>query len=147
MSVLSDLLEKLRRVEALHSRTDVAGEKQAAAAAMEAIRRRLERMTAEENPIVFKFTMENSYSRALLVALFRRYGITPFRNPGQRRTTVMARVPQKFVDETLWPEFLELSETLQQHLQEVTDRLIREAIWADTSEVTVCEEPKRIGNA
>ena len=36
---LDDLLETLRRIEALHARTDVPGERQAAAVALDAMRR------------------------------------------------------------------------------------------------------------
>ena len=51
MSDFEDLLERLRRVEALHARTDVAGERDAAAAAMCAIRAQVARMEVEEPPI------------------------------------------------------------------------------------------------
>jgi hypothetical protein len=144
MNDFRELLERLRRVEALHARTDVAGEKQAAAAAMDAIRQRLERMQSLDPPVEYKFTMANEYNRRLLVALFRRYGIEPFRYHGQRYTTVMARVPKRFVDETLWPEYLEISQMLESYLSDITSRVIREAIWEDASEAAVCEAPKGI---
>jgi tRNA nucleotidyltransferase (CCA-adding enzyme) len=46
----------------------------------------------------------------------------------------MVRVPKSFVDDTLWPEFLELSEVLQQYLEDITRRVISEGIHADASE-------------
>ena len=52
----------------------------------------------------------------------------------QRRNTVMVRVPRTFVDETLWPEFLELSAVLQTYLDEVTERVITRAIHEDDGE-------------
>lgn len=36
----------------------------------------------------------------------------------------MARISKRFVDETLWPEFEEISETLRGHLDSVTERQV-----------------------
>jgi len=131
---LDELLETLRRIEALHARTDVLGERQAAAAALDAMRARLARLVQQDPPVEYKFTMADDWSRRLFTALLRRYGIQPYRYRGQRYTTVMARVSKSFVDETLWPEFLELSDVLTKYLSEVTDRVIRQAIYEDSSE-------------
>jgi hypothetical protein len=49
----------------------------------------------------------------------------------------MARVPRSFVDETLWPEFIELSEVLKKYLDEVTERVIAQGIHADNAEEEV----------
>ena len=89
---LDELLETLRRIEALHARTDVPGERQAAAAALEVMRARLARLVQQDPPVEFRFTMSDDWSRRLFTALLRRYGIQPYRYGGQRRTTVMARV-------------------------------------------------------
>jgi hypothetical protein len=58
----------------------------------------------------------------------RRYGIQPYRYSRQRRTTVMARLSSSFVNETLWPEFLELQETLAGYFDALTDRVIEQAL-------------------
>ncbi len=68
------------------------------------------------------------------MALCRRYGVTPYREPGRRYSTVLVRAPKTFQARTLWPGFLALSEELDAHLQELTDRVIREAINEDVSE-------------
>ena len=54
--------------------------------------------------------------------------------------TSMARVSVKFVDETLWPEFLEISKTLELYLSEVTDRVVSQVIHQDSSEAEVVEK-------
>ncbi len=144
MNDFQQLLEKLRRVEALHARTDLAGERNAAANAMEALRAQMARREEEEPLVEFKFSMVDSWSRRLFTALLRRSGIEPFRYRGQRRTTVMARATQSFVDETLWPEFVELSEVLREYLSDVTDRVIQEAIFQDSSEASEREKPAAI---
>jgi hypothetical protein len=46
----------------------------------------------------------------------------------------MARVPNSFVAETLWPEFQELAAALASHLDQITDDIIKAGISSDTSE-------------
>ena len=46
----------------------------------------------------------------------------------------MLRVPKRFVDQVLWPEFQELNAALMHYLNEVTTRVIREEVHRDTSE-------------
>jgi hypothetical protein len=144
MNDIDGLLERLRRVEALHARTDVAGERDAAAYAMEAIRAKLARYSQQDPPVEYKFSLQDNWSRQLFTALLRRYGLEPFRYRGQRHTTVMVRVSKSFVDETLWPEFVELDDLLQQYLSEVTERVIREAIFEDSSEASERIKPPGI---
>ena len=50
------------------------------------------------------------------------------------RATLQVRAPQTFHDRTLWPEFLALSKELEEHLDELTNRVIREAIHDDVTE-------------
>ena len=38
------------------------------------------------------------------------------------------------VDQTLWPVFLDLSEALVSHLDEITTRIIQQAVYSDSSE-------------
>ena len=128
------LIEKLRRIEALFSGATTAGERTAAELAAQRIRDRLGEIQELDPPVEYRFTMGNMYSRRLFTALLRRYGLNPYRYRGQRYTTVMVRVPQSFVDETLWPEFEELDKTLTEYLNDVTDRVIRESVHADNSE-------------
>jgi hypothetical protein len=57
----------------------------------------------------------------------------------------MLRAPKSFQDKTLWPEYQALSEELNAHLDELTTRVIREAIDDDVSEASD-EVPKSLGN-
>ena len=131
------LLETLRKVEALYAGTTFAGEREAAAEAIDRIRARLRDVQKSDPPLEFKFTLNNAWSHKLFMALLRRYGITPYRYHGQRRTTVMARVPRSFVDESLWPQFQETNNVLQSYLNDITDRVIAEGICADSSDAEV----------
>jgi hypothetical protein len=131
------LIQKLRRVENLYAGAATPGERDAAANAAERIRRRLEEWQHRDPAIVYKFGLNHVWSRRLLLALLRRYGIQPYRYSGQRHTTVMARVSRRFVEETLWPEFQELDKVLHEYLSEATERVICEGLEADSSEAEV----------
>jgi hypothetical protein len=79
-----------------------------------------------------------------MVALLRRYDLKPYRYPRQRHTTVMVRVSERFVNETLWPEFQQLSGTLRSYLMDVTTRVVAQVIHRDTSEAREEAEPKQL---
>ena len=137
------LIEKLLRIETLFARAGTDGEKAAAAGAAERIRRRLEEVAKLDPPIEYRFTVADGWSRKLLLALLRRYGVRPYRYRNQRRTTVMARVSRQFVDETLWPEFEEFSRVLQAHLADVTDRIIGQAVSPESQDEEVRVDESR----
>jgi len=133
------LIEKLRLVEALFEGAGTAGEREAAASALDRLQRRLEEVQETDPPMEYRFTLADMWSRRLFVALLRRYGIRPYRYYRQRYTTVMAKVPQRFVDETLWPEYTELNKVLCTYLEETTARVIRHGVHEDSSEAEVMQ--------
>jgi len=138
------LIYKLRLIESLFAGATTAGEKVAAEQAKDRILERLKQWVKTDPPIEYRFTMADMWSRKVFVALLRRYGIHPYRYSGQRYTTVMANVSRGFVNETLWPEFEEISETLQTYLSDVTDRVVHQVIHQDHSEAEVVEKPKQL---
>lgn len=137
------LVEKLQRIERLFAGAKTDGERSAAAHALDRIRERLAAVEKVDPPIEYRFALADSWSRRLMVALLRRYGIKPYRYRRQRHTTVMARVPKSFVDQTLWPEFQELDDMLCSYLNDVTDRVISEGIYSDHSEAEVVDDSTR----
>jgi hypothetical protein len=140
------LLEKLRKIEALHAGTRIDGEREAARRAAERIRARLAELRSREREEVRVYSLTDPWKRKLFVALCRRYGLKPFREPGRRYSTVLVRAPDTFQVRTLWPEFLALSEELHAHLEELTERVIREAIDEDVSEPSETCTPKALGD-
>ena len=128
-------------VEALHAGAGTPGEREAASAARDRIRARLEKLKVEDPPVEYTFSLTDGWSRRLFLALMRRYGLKPYRYPRQRRTTVRAKVPIRFVDEVLWPQYLQLSKLLHDYLSEATDRVIALALQADASEAEETPEP------
>ena len=131
------LIEKLHRVEALFEGAGTDGEREAAGHALGRLRRRLKDVQESDPAIEYRFTLADMWSRRLFVALLRRYGLRPYRYYRQRHTTVMAKVPVRFVDETLWPEYKELNNVLSTYLDETTERVISRGIHEDSSEAEV----------
>jgi hypothetical protein len=128
------LLEKLRKIEALHAGTRVDGEREAARRAAERIRARLAEIRGREQDEELHYRLPDPWKRRLFLALCRRYGLKPFREPGRHYSTVQLRAPKTFQNQTLWPEYRALSEELDAHLDELTQRVIREVIDDDVSE-------------
>lgn len=144
LSLEGTLLEKLRKIEALHAGTNVDGEREAARRAAERIRARLAELRGREQDEELLYSLPDPWKRKLFVALCRRYGLKPFRDAGRRSSTVQVRAPKAFHERTLWPEFLALAEELDAHLEELTTRVIREAINDDVSEPTEQATPKAL---
>lgn len=134
------LIAKLLKIEALFARPGTDGERDAAESALTRIRARLRALEQQERAVEFRFSLADAWSRSLFIALLRRYGLTPYRYRGQRRTTVMVRVTQAFVDETLWPEFQEFQAVLHDHFHAVTQRVIAKAIGGDGADIELRQE-------
>ncbi|MCX5739742.1 MAG: hypothetical protein NTZ61_14850 [Proteobacteria bacterium] len=129
------LVDKLRKIEALFARATSAGERVAAENASDRIRQRLLQLERSERAVEFRFSVPDTWSKSLFIALLRRYGIEPYRYTGQRRTTVMARVTRTFADEVLWPEYQQLNAMLREHLESITKRVIAQAIHGNQADV------------
>ena len=133
------LIERLRAIEALYAGAATPGEKTAAGLGRERILEHLQRLQGNDPPIEYQFSMPDMWMRRVFVALLRRDGIKPYRYSRQRHTTVMARMPKKFLDHTLWPEYEEISTALTAYLSEATDRVIGQVLHADGSDADVLE--------
>lgn len=134
MTSEQQLREKLRKISALFEGATTPGERSAAAAAIARIKEALGGAAKTEALAELQFTLPDRWQRRLFAALCRRYGIEPFRYKRQRYTTVVIRAPRRFVDLTLWPEYLELKDALDAYLNEATERIIREEVFGDAGE-------------
>jgi hypothetical protein len=128
------LREKLRKITALFEGAATAGERQAAAAAIDRIRQALNAAVKTQPLPEMKFSMADQWHRRLFCALCRRYGLEPYRYKRQRYNTVIVRAPQSFINNTLWPEYVELQMALDEYLAEATQRIIREEVYRDAGE-------------
>lgn len=135
------LREKLRKIEALFAGAATPGEKAAAGAAADRIRRQFAETSKREKAQEFKFSILDPWSRQLFTALCRRYGLKPFRYSRMHRQTVMVLAPASIIKGVLWPEFEALSDALSAHLLEITNRIIREEVYATTEEAEEITEP------
>jgi tRNA nucleotidyltransferase (CCA-adding enzyme) len=136
MTSEEQLREKLRKIAALFEGATTIGERNAAAAALERVKKSLDSKLRIEKPIEFQFKLPDRWQRRLFAALSRRYGLEPYRYNRQRYTTVMVRVPKSFVDATLWPEYEELRAALDEYLSHATERIIREEVYRDAGEAS-----------
>ena len=139
------LREKLRKIEALFAGAATTGEKAAAGAAAERIRKRLGQAAGKEQPIELKFSIPDLWSRQLFIALCRRYGLRPYRHRRMHRQTIILKGPKSFLEQVLWAEFQELNAALIAYLSEITEKVIREEVHGETGEAEEVDEPVRIG--
>lgn len=128
MSIDRYLAEKLRKIEALFAGAATEGERIAAGEAARRIRARLAALIGQEPAVEMRFSIPDPWGQRLFDALCRRYGLTPYRRPRMKQQTLLVKAPRSFLEKTLWPEFQALHAALQEHLLEVTDRVIREEI-------------------
>ena len=136
MTSEQQLREKLRKISALFHGATTVGERDAAAAAMERVKKGLGTTLKTEQLVEFKFSLPDLWQRRLFSALCRRHGLEPYRYKGQRHTTVMVQVPRSFVHKTLWPEYQELRAALNDYLNDATERIIREEVYGDAGEAS-----------
>jgi hypothetical protein len=134
MTTERELRDKLRKISALFEGATSQGERDAAAAALDRVRKALAAQEQIEQPVEMNFTNLDRWHRRLFLALCRRYGLHPYRYPRQRYSTVTLRAPKSFLNGTLWPEFLQIKEALDDYLNEATERIIREEVFGDSSE-------------
>ncbi len=145
MTPEQSLREKLRKIEALFAGAATDGERVAAGAAAVRICERLGLAAGKEKQIEVKFSISDTWSRQLFIALCRRYGLRPFRYRRMHRQTIIIRAPKSFVEQILWPEFEELNAALTAYLSEITERVIREEVHGETGDADEVDEPPRIG--
>lgn len=137
MTTENELREKLRKIEALFRGAGTSGERDAAFAALARIKEKINQTSSSHSGssmTEMQFTLNNSWSRKLFLALARRHGLKPFRYKRQRYTTVMLRGPDIFLNNVLWPEFVALDEVLKDYLNAATEKIIKEEVHDDTND-------------
>jgi len=139
------LREKLRKIEALFAGGATEGEKAAAGAAAERIRKRLKQVEGAEKAVEVRISLPDPWSRQVFIALCRRYGVRPYRYPRMKRQSVVVRTPPSFLDEILWPEFEQINSALVDYLGEITDKIIREEVYGTTEDAETVDEAPQLG--
>jgi hypothetical protein len=134
MNTEQELREKLRKIAALYEGATTPGERSAAAAARDRLRAVLQATERKEPSVEMAFRLPDTWGRRLFTALCRRHGLHPYRYPRQRYTTVVVRAPLSFLNQTLWPEFVDLKAALDEYLNQATERIIREEVFRVSGE-------------
>jgi hypothetical protein len=129
-----ELRDKLRKISALFEGATTSGEREAAAAAIDRVRKALAATEQVEPSTEMQFTNLDRWHRKLFLALCRRYGLKPYRYPRQRYSTITLRAPRSFLNKTLWPEFMEIKTALDEYLNEATERIIRDEVFGEDQE-------------
>lgn len=142
MGTEQELREKLRKIAALFEDATSAGEREAAEAVLNRVRAALAAAEKTERSIEMSFRLPDPWKRRAFLALYRRYGLRPYRYPRQRYSTILVRAPGSFITRTLWPKYLKISRALDEYLREATERIIREEVFGDAEEA---EEPTETG--
>ena len=126
-----DILDKIRKVEALIERAGTEGERESAIQAKERLLKSI-----EEEEIEYTITMEDAWQKKLFVAICRKYKLKTYRYHRQKYTTTMVRVSKSFIDKVVWPEYLKFADMLRNLVDEVTAEVITK-IHKDEDEVVI----------
>ena len=133
--------EKLRKIKALFAGAASDGERQAAQAAMDRLHQRISsgepEKPVEDPPVEYRFSLRDTWSLRLFLALCRAKGFRPYRHPRMRRTSVCVRISTRRVNTDLWPEYVEMNRVLTEHLSELADQIIADCINPDRSDAEV----------
>jgi hypothetical protein len=81
-----------------------------------------------------RISINDAWSRQLLIALCRRYGLRPYRYPRMHRQTLIVKAPRSLVETVLLPEFEAINAALIEYLSSITERIIREEVYRDVAD-------------
>ena len=138
------LRAKLAKVEALFRRAGSPGERAAAEAAMDRLHGRLggSGKQCAEPEVELQFSLPDTWSVRLFVAVCRKHGVRTFRYARQRRTTVMVRTRERFFDRAVWPEYSRLQSELESYFVDVTDHLVERVMGSDGDDSNLDARPE-----
>src|SRR5262249_38644836 len=135
MTIQFDLSDKLRKIEGLIFGAGTPGERVAAEAALTRLRARLAKAERDETPVEVEFVIPDAWARQIFVALCRRYRLEPYRYARQGQDALTVRAPRRFLDDVLWRQFSSIDAEMRAYLSEMTLKVVRDEICADTREV------------
>jgi hypothetical protein len=121
---MENLLERIKKIEALIIGASTDGEKDAAISAKERILEKHPHLEIHKNPKEYSLRTHGEWSKKLLLAICRKYGVKPYRYKRQKYTTIMVNINEDFLNEILWKEYQEYSKHLDKLIEEITDDLI-----------------------
>jgi len=126
---------KLNKIQALIDRTSSEGERQAAALAKDRILNK-ERQSLKEIHI----SLQSIWQKSLFLALCKKYRLETYRYLRQKHTSTVVMVEPNFLNDRLWPEYLEYSALFQDHVLNAAGMVIEKIKNGVTpiSDVNLC---------
>ncbi len=134
---MQNILDRIKKIEALIAGTNIEGERQAAISAKERILQKHPMLEILKDAKEYYLHTQGSWHKKLLLALCRKYGLNPYRYHRQKYTTVVVRINEGFLNQVLWKEFQECSKHLEALVDEVTDDLIQKIHRHEEEEVVI----------
>lgn len=120
--------ETIRKVEAQRDSTPFDAERETACRMLETLRAKLAAAREQGSLMEISYSLMNEWERRVLFTLCRHYGLRTFRRRGQRQSTVIVLVSASFQHGTLWPHFVQLTQTLDPLVDGVVSQFLRESI-------------------
>ncbi len=74
-----------------------------------------ERSTGRES-VEVTIKLHDRHMRLVFMTLCQRYGLAPYREPRQRRTSFMLKAPATFLEQVFWPLFRTCDELVRQEV-------------------------------
>ena len=68
--------------------------------------------------------MPSPTAQRVLLAWCLRYGLTAYRTPRQRKTTMCVRVPRGFMHEVMWPRVESMAALIERETTDAVTRVI-----------------------
>lgn len=135
--MMSDILEKIKKIEALIAGATTPGEKNAAISAKQRVLEKYPDLSVNDKITEWKLMTSDFWHKKLLMALCRKYEIKPYRYTRQKHTTIMVRTSKEFLNKVLWPEYVAYSNHLEQLILDITSDLIDKIHRPENEDVIV----------
>jgi hypothetical protein len=117
------LVEALHKIERTLARGGAVG--------TEACRAELAGWREREPDHEFRMSVPTPTAQRVLVGWCHRYGLTPYRTPRQRQTTICVRVPRGFMNEVMWPRVEAMSDVIDDAATDAARRIVER--WSGAS--------------
>lgn len=117
------LVKKLRELE-----RELAGSGEVG---VEACRAELAAWRAREPDQEFRVSVPTPTAQRVLLGWCKRYGLTPYRTPRQRKTTICIRVPNGFMNEVMWPRVEAMAHVIDEATADAAERIVER--WSGLS--------------
>jgi len=134
---MSDILEKIKKIEALISGATTYGEKTAAISAKQRILDKYPELDLTQQVKEWTIRTQDNWHKKLFIALCGKYELKPYRYYRQKYTTVMIKVNEEFLNKVLWPEYIEYSKHLELLMEEIANELINKIHLPENEEIII----------